>query len=144
MRGATCWSDHFLVRAKLCLGFILRRSPVGGARRLPFAVHLLHDKDTLTTFQRELHEASLRSTGVGDADVTWHLLKQDLLRVSSEVLGCGQEFQPDWFLESKSELEPLLAAKRDTHARMLACDTPVTRAAFRFCPMHCWSSCTSS
>ena len=66
---------------------------------------------------------------MGNANVNWHLLKQDLLRVSSEVLCCGREFQPDWFLESKSELEPLLAVKRDAHARMLACDTPVTRAA---------------
>ena len=50
---------------------------------------------------------------------------------TSGVLRHGRLKQPDWFIESRSSLEPIIEAKRTTHQCVLAQDCPVNRKVFR-------------
>jgi len=48
MRGANCWTDHYMVRAKLQL--LLPRSGGIQKRLLPFAVHKLASKEMCNNY----------------------------------------------------------------------------------------------
>ena len=59
-------------------------------------------------------------------------MKENILEVSSHVLGRGRRSQPDWFAESMPVLMPLIAAaERHAHLQMLSHKTPSTSKAFR-------------
>ena len=63
VRGASCWTDHFMVRTTLELDFLVPLHPrLPVQQRQNLAVHLLHDKATLSTFHQEM---SLACSGEG-------------------------------------------------------------------------------
>ena len=122
MRGAECWTDHFMVRAKLVLDFKPVRSSTSSWK--PFAVHLLRDRETLLEFEREMEVSCAHpAEDASDIEGEWRSLKADITSVSSTVLGYGRRKQPDWFLENRSALEPLVAAQSHARDRMLSQDT---------------------
>ena len=80
MRGAECWTDHFMVRAKLVLDFKLVSSST--SFRKPFAVHLLRDRETLLEFEREMEVSCARSAeDASDIEGEWRSLKADITSV---------------------------------------------------------------
>ena len=44
-------------------------------------------------------------------DSSWSRMRDPLISVSLSVLGYKRRAQPDWFLESRDELEPLIQEK---------------------------------
>ena len=54
-RGASCWTDHFMVRTTLELDFLVPLHPrLPVQQRQNLAVHLFHDKATPTTYHQEM------------------------------------------------------------------------------------------
>ena len=49
LRSALCWTDHHLVRTKIILDFVPRRSPI--CRKKPHALHLLCNDDVSKAFR---------------------------------------------------------------------------------------------
>ena len=124
--SATCWSDHELVRVKLSLEFVPPRS---SGQKKPLVAYLLRDDACRLRFRTEMD--SICGDVSGDVGECWRSLRDGVVTAAERVLGRGRRKQHDWFLESKSMLEPLIGIKRRAHDRVLACDTPVARRAWR-------------
>ena len=56
-----------------------------------------------------------------------------LVSSAIKVVGCDRRRQPNWFLESKQCLSPLLAAKRQAWDQVLCDDSPFLHQKFRQC-----------
>ena len=131
MRGASCWTDHHMVRAKLRVGLPRWRKIRVSA--LPVAVHTLHAEKQRDAYERKLDEVlhdNPHNTN-GAAEYNWGTLKECVMSAAEAVLGRGRKRQPDWFLEAENSLRPLLEAKRAAHDRLLHADNTSNRREFR-------------
>ena len=54
MRGASCWSDHHMVRVKVRLDLACQQKRRGST--LPIAVHTLHSTKQKEAYQQKLDE----------------------------------------------------------------------------------------
>ena len=132
VRGAACWTDHFIVRAKLNLEFITYRRPA--TRMRPYSVHLLRDSASLLEYQTQMGDvcvAASADSGRTSIEEDWSSLRDDIAGVSAEVLGHGKQRQPDWFLSAQSALGTTLAEQQVARQQMLLGDTPDSRKSFR-------------
>ena len=135
VRGAACWTDHFMVRARFGFDFYIPRRKT--VHKRPFAVHLLRDLSVNLKFKSEMESVCNRAksddNGGEDDDVEgmWNRVKDNVTSVAAEVLGRDKRRQPDWFLDQKSTLEPLLVAKQNANQRMLSVDSVNNRRLFR-------------
>eukprot|EP00117_Sycon_ciliatum_P027914 scpid27779/ scgid3366/ Craniofacial development protein 2; p97 bucentaur protein len=139
MRGASFWSDHYMVRARLALS---RGAPPrngrtsGSGNRKRFDVRSLRNTDVCTAFQDSVQERLARDSAVPresveSIDLEWSGIRDAVTSAASDIIGFGKRVQPDWFLESSSTLEPLIDAKNTCHQALLSNDTVDTRKAFR-------------
>ena len=94
LRGADCWTDHALVRARL-------RTTVKLPKRLD--VSKLHSAE----FQEALDE------GINAVAYTsWDALKDDLYKVAEETIGTVAAKSRDWFDENDQAISDVLDAKK--------------------------------
>ena len=106
MRGANCWTDHQLVRARVRLSV----KHVGTAHKKdpPFAVHVLCDKVKKKAFCEEVSHLLQQQPHDPECPVeeSWNTIKTCLLQASENIIGKGRKRQPDWFLENVDQLAP--------------------------------------
>ena len=132
MKGANCWTNHKLVRAKLRLTL----PHVCGKREKrmqPFSAHKRSapgKRDECSShlemaLQEEPHRPDLY------AEENWMVLKSCIRSVAEKTIGRGKRKQPEWFEESLEVLMPLIEAKNDAHKRMLATKSVKARKEFR-------------
>ena len=132
MRGASCWTDHKLVRSKLNIKVThpRRRKEMSS---LPFAVHELAMSTKREEYRRAL-EQQLRDKQHSD-DATskqnWDMLKECIVSAAEETVGRGRRKHPEWFEESSDTLLPLIEAKNRAHQKMLQCNATTDRKEFR-------------
>lgn len=132
MRGANCWTDHGLVRAKL--NIVVPR--VRGSREIsciPFAVHELTISAKRDEY-REVLEQHLRDRPHKDDDTckqNWDILKDCIVAAAEETVGRGRRKHPEWFEESLETLMPLVEAKNRAHQRALQSNMTADRKEFR-------------
>ena len=131
MRGASCWTDHYLVRMKLKLGLAQRKRI--STQRLPLAVYTLHNREKRDAYDHKLNDLLNENPHNHDpiAVQNWGTLKQCIVSVTEAVLGRGKKRQPDWFLESEEKLLPLVKAKEVAHSRPLQDDSVTNGRQFR-------------
>ena len=116
MRGASCWTDHNMIRARVRI--TLPRSPRPTIKsNVPLAVHLLNDDDRKQAYQHQLDQCLLDhphddSSSVGK---NWTVLKDCIMTTAEECVGRARRTQPDWFMEARTTLQPLLGAKHHAH-----------------------------
>ena len=131
MRGANCWSDHFMVRMKmrLCLPK-WKKVSVG---TMPIAVHGLQRKEVRETYEQELgkHLSECPYVASKTVEDNWRTVKECIIQTSEKVLGRGRQKQPDWFMEAVDDLQPLLEQKNVAHRRFLQSGTPSSKKEFR-------------
>ena len=128
MRGATCWTDHYLVRTKLRLSLTRRKSCTP---RKPLAVHTLTREEQRDEYECKLSEMLRENPPSDTTEGGWETLKKCIVSTAEAVLGRGRTRQPDWFSEAADCLTPLLNAKRAAHSRVLHNDSPANRKEFR-------------
>ena len=128
MRGANCWSDHKLVRAKLRVR--LPHFSSGREKKLlPFAVHELGSRDRREEYRVVLEQQlESRPHCSGDsAEQNWDVLKSCIVLAAEKSVGRGRRKQPDWYVENKDMLAPLIEAKNCMHMKMLQANTLESR-----------------
>ena len=87
MRGASCWTDHYLVRMKLQLGLAWRKR--SSAQRLPLAVHTLHNREKRDAYDHKLNDLLNDNPHNHDiiAEQNWETLKEYIVSAAEAVLG---------------------------------------------------------
>ena len=132
MRGANCWTDHKLVRAKLKVT-VPRSTKRKEKISLPIAIHKLKTPAKRDEYHEVLEQDLLaRPLRAGDStECNWDALKSCIVSAAEEVVGRGKRKQPDWFEDSEEFLSPVIKAKDDAHLRMIQCNTSANRKEFR-------------
>ena len=99
MRGASCWTDHKLVRAKLKIN--LPKLHQGEKRVLPSAIHKLN-----ATAVRDWYRCHLESLLLDHPfrtklipEVNWEAIKSCIASAAEESICRGRRKQPEWFEE---------------------------------------------
>ena len=90
MRGATCWSDHNMLRVKLKVTHCRRIKKTSTA---PIAAHMLHNAGTRGEYQLKLDDyldAQPHSTEK-PAEYNWGVLKEYITSAAEETLGRGKK-----------------------------------------------------
>ena len=132
MRGANCWTDHKLVRAKLNI-VVPRYAGRKEKSCIPFAVHELSTSARRDEYQESLKQHLLDRPHNDDdtAERNWDALKYCIVTVAEESVGRGKRKQPEWFEESSELLVPLIEAKNEAQLKALRSNTTANRKIFR-------------
>ncbi|MEM7289519.1 MAG: hypothetical protein AAF412_03965 [Pseudomonadota bacterium] len=115
MRGASCWTDHNLIRAKLCL-HVKRKQRHHCQVTRKFAVQKLENPTTAEYFNNTFREALDKST---HPQHSWTRFQGAIAEASKQVLGYKKNTQQDWFVEHDDEIEMLLNEKRTIERNLL-------------------------
>ena len=117
MRGAECWTDHYLLRSKLALRI---RPPI---RRQPPKKKLncasLQNEEIRTQLADATAEAMSASLPPGIND-GWRKFSENLMTAAKEVLGYSTRKNKDWFDSNLENVQTLLANKHKALAAHLA------------------------
>lgn len=133
MRGANCWTDHRMVRAKLCLGVM--RFGRKQSRPLPLAVHKL-DSQQVRDEYRELLESVLQNSLEGHEETIeekWRRMSMCIMSAAEEVVGRGGRKHPEWFDACADVLSPLIKAKNVAYSRYIRSNSQAHKSEFRKC-----------
>ena len=132
MRGANCWTDHVVIRAKLTV-----RTPPFTSQKgkscMPFAVHELSTSARRDEYREQL-ELQLQDRPHNDNDTSeqnWEALKHCIVTAAEETVGRGKAKKPEWFEECSECLVPLIVAKNEAHLKALQSNTAADRKEFR-------------
>ena len=103
MRGADCWTDHRLVRAKV--RFVVRPKLRGGNVSIPKWLNVARLKDELVKEQL-VYEMEDKY-----CETTWDAFKTSVYEACEKVLGHCKRKHQDWFNENDNEIQLLLDVK---------------------------------
>jgi len=131
MRGATCWTDHYMVRCRVRVS--LSCSTSKQKRPLPFAIHKFSRPDFVNQYVTSLEERLCdgRFSFVTCAEDNWKELQSCIVASAEDSIGRGFRSNPEWFEDSYSELKPLIDKKNDAYRKFLQVGTRSRRSAFK-------------
>ena len=115
LRGANCWTDHALVRAKF-------RMVIKPAARLRTTVKLPKRLDLSKLHSAEFQEALAEGMNAVAYTSSWDATKDDLYKVAEETVGTVAAKRQDWFDENDQAISDVLAAKNNIRSRMMQKD----------------------
>jgi hypothetical protein len=112
MRGANCWTDHKMVRAKLRIS-LLQASSSRDKKSVPFAVHELYKQPRRDEYVKSLEDKLQTNIHSLETSIeeNWDIVKSSIITAAEETVGRGRSKQPEWFKENAEVLTPLIAAK---------------------------------
>ena len=118
MRGAECWTDHRLVRARF--GLVISPKCQKQSSPLPkrINVSLLKNSDILKVFQENISKIPRL-----DNENPWPSFRDSVSDISQNVLGFKTRKSADWFNENQIAISHLLEVKQQLHNRLLASNT---------------------
>ena len=124
-RGAECWTDHRLVRAKLGLVVAPKHRKQGSTLPKRINVSLLKNPETATQFQ-----VAIQSIPPLDPIDPWSQFRDTAFEASSNVLGFKKRKTADWFDDNDHKIANLLEQKHDLHNKLLCCTRNLRVALF--------------
>ena len=129
MRGANCWSDHRVVRAKLRIN----SNPNKGKKSAPFDAYKLRDSAYRDRYRESLmkHLTDIPHEVDGTAESNWEIVKSCIYKAGEDIIGRERKHQPDWFLENAKSLKPLIESKNRAHNQMIRANSVASRKEFR-------------
>ena len=141
MRGAECWTDHRLVRAKLMLSlWNHKRNHHKNVARQNIIVELLRDSENIRALNKKLDAAIEENLGHEHSTLIeeeWTVFKKVVLNTSKEVLGTKQRKHRDWFDEGNEEINELLNQKRLAFTTMLQNKSPEAKQLYKIWETEC-------
>ena len=98
VRGADCFTDQFMVRARIAFGVTQRRSKRSCDKPCNVAVERLSDPRTCKTFQKDIEDGLFtKCESTITAEEKWNTICDCLQETSNRVLGPRGRVQSDWF-----------------------------------------------
>lgn len=131
MRGAECFTDHFMVRTKcnICLKPLKRKQGSKPPKKLN--VGKLCNQEQRNLLETKITE-SLSPLPIGTTEEHWAKLKNTVYKVASEVLGKPSRRHADWFDESDEEILSLISKKNKLfHETLRNSATQATKDRFK-------------
>ena len=115
MRGADCWTDHRLVRAKLNL--IVRPKVRKISSPLPKRLNVDKLKSPIiqTEFQNAINDVTL-----SDQSDLWNDFRDQIYEITSSTVGFKSRKNQDWFDDNEEGISELLHHKNQAHEKLLA------------------------
>ena len=113
LRGAECWTDHRLVRAKLNL--VVRPKIRKVCSIIPLNVSKLKSDEVKKEF-----EEAINNLPELDSENLWSEFREKVFQSASDCLGFKKRSSRDWFNESDDEISKLLKDKQDIHRKLLS------------------------
>ena len=115
MRGADCWTDHRLVRAKLNL--IVRPKVRKISSPLPKRLNVDKLKSPIiqTEFQNAINDVTL-----SDQSDLWNDFRDQIYEITSSIVGFKSRKNQDWFDDNEEGISELLHHKNQAHEKLLA------------------------
>ena len=130
MRGANCWTDHKMIRAK----FRVRFPRVCATKdKIAFAVHELSLKAKKDEYRDKLEDklrVNTHSLETSTED-NWTTVKLSTTAAAEESVGRERRNQPEWFEENTEVLTPLIVAKNKAYTVYLTKNTQTKKKEFR-------------
>ena len=117
MRGADCWTDHYLLRSKLSLRI---RPPVrrqAAKKKLNCAI--LQDSEKREEFSAAVSD-KLRSPLPAGVEPGWKYIADNVAAAANETVGFATRKNKDWFDANLHGIQELLKNKHRTHAALLS------------------------
>ena len=111
MRGANCWTDHYLVRARLRV--MLPWTAVAAKHPLPFAMHKFAKPELSDSYVQSL-EQRLSGWSLPPGSTVkeyWNHLQSCVTSSAEESIKRGVCSNPEWFKEYVDVLKPLIEGK---------------------------------
>ena len=117
MRGADCWTDHYLLRSKLSLRVRppIRKKPAN--KKLDCAA--LGEEETVRSFQETI-SARLGSALTPGIEEGWKELATATTAAAEEVLGRAPRKNQDWFDANQQGIRQVIDAKNKALAASLS------------------------
>ena len=125
-RGAECNTDHQMLCATLNIG----RCGYCKGKRAPdnrrydvkgLEVGVAEESDVRVPYVECVLEKARTGWPVdGSVEEKWGVLRSAMTGAADEVLGKARRRNPDWFVESKEDLKPLLQRRNDCYRKWLA------------------------
>ena len=119
MRGAECWTDHRLVRAKLNISIMPLQRKASKPIRASFNTAKLQSTPHQLAFTESLDE-KLTTQGPleGGSLEKWNSLKEAIIQTAKEVLGPKEKVHQDWFDENDEAVQSLLNSRRKAYINL--------------------------
>ena len=118
MRGANCFTGHYMVRANLCVDVHQPRGHRASGQSPP-AVEMLREPSVCEQFKQQLATSLHQRPSQQSAEDEWAVLRDCVREVSGKVLGKRKRIQPDWFVESNATLQTMIDTKNKANDEML-------------------------
>ena len=118
MRGADCWTDHYLLRSKLSLRI---RPPVSRRAAKKKLNCILLANDNIARY--EYNEAlSNRLSGVPPTEIEpgWKHFTENVNSAATETIGYARRKNKDWFDANLPGIQELLECKNRAHSALLS------------------------
>ena len=132
VRVANCFTDHFMVRARIAFGVTQRRSMRSCNKPCKIAVERLSDPRTCKTFQKDIEDGLFtKCESTATAEGKSNTICDCLQETSDQVLGPWGRVQSDWFLQALPGIQAILDEKNKCHMAMVQKDIRVSRSRFR-------------
>lgn len=136
-RGASCSSDHFLVRAKLCLGYKYRKTKTETEQTMKYLqwpkynLESLQNESTVFLYKLRLSQ-KLTEVLNGNTEQKYNILKECIDQAAKEALGQKEEkgnkrIIDVWWSE---DLEKLITDKKKAYQKWLSTGDTKDRKAY--------------
>ena len=116
MRGAECWTDHFLVRSRLSLRIRPQTRRRAATRRLD--CKSLRDTSKRENFSAAVSD-KLSEPLSGGVEEGWNLFSKRIMEAAVEEIGYSSKRSKDWFDSNAEGIQELLEAKYKANAAYL-------------------------
>ena len=131
MQGASCWTDHRLVRAKL--NIVVSQHKRKEKSPQPFAVHALANSKREHRDALDQHLQNAPHTTEATSEENWSILKSSIVNAAEKAIGRGRKKNPEWFEENFQTLVPLIECKNRAHRKVMQSNSTADQKKFRRC-----------
>ena len=116
MRGAECWTDYRLIRAKLNICIVQQHNKHSKLRRLSFNTTRLLSAKYQQEFQSNLDD-KFEAIGLltGGPKEKWKQFKKVVTETAKTVLGQKEKLRQDWFHDNYETVQTLLDENRKAY-----------------------------